>query len=212
MSFNKLEELETNKDIMEFRVNVRNNDISNNKIESSFRKIVLLINKEKLGIKLLLVEMFESGIRNDLALKLKHEFFPEQKIQGEIKMSLEEQKMFLEEPDLKHFLEFRKIKLEDYSLIVKFAKIPKDIFFDFHNSFGMSKVDTVERDLKGMINCIDNNLKEADEKRTIHLKHQKNACELFLELLEKYDICVCKNLHGKMEWRKRNLFKNKTRF
>ena len=93
------------------------------------------------------------------------------------------------------FIEFRKIKQEDYPIIAELYTYPNDLFITFfHNDI----YDKKEKLLKTLIDLIDN--VPADDTRKL-----KRFFELFLQFLEKYDWIATDSLNrvmeSKKEWR-----------
>jgi len=86
----------------------------------------------------------------------------------------------LEDPDFKEFLSVRKIDPEDFQLIEKLSKFPKDLFLEFHNFFNLGKNESVSQ-LEAMISY------EEDEQK-------KDFMETFLEFTKKYNWAASWNL------------------
>lgn len=117
----------------------------------------------------------------------------------------------LEEDDFKEFIEFRKIKPEDFKIIEELSQYPKDFFIYHHNSFGINQ-EIVKHDLEGEIKSRERDIKETqDEKQKSFLEKEKKFAELFLEITKKYDSCVSKHLNVVFERRDKKKFKTKLR-
>src|SRR3989338_7608708 len=85
----------------------------------------------------------------------------------------EQEPSVLKEKDFQDFIEFRKIKPEDFRLIEEMSHFPKDLFIEFHNFFNLLK----EQSLKTLENQLRNSVDG----------EQKKILGLLFEFAKKYD-------------------------
>ena len=95
----------------------------------------------------------------------------------------------LEEPDVKNFIKNAKIQPEDFKIIEKLATFPREFIILYaHNIFNLDR----EESVAGLKRSIEN-AKSEDE---------KNICELFLKMAEKYTWAICHGLVRILEEKK----------
>lgn len=103
------------------------------------------------------------------------------KINPEKKIEAKKESPVILEPKIQDFIEFRKIKPEDFGLIEKLATFPKNLLIiELHNFFGFAREESASQ-----LGNLAQHTKDAEKKELF---------ETTLLFVKKYDWTACSNL------------------
>jgi hypothetical protein len=112
----------------------------------------------------------------------------------------EKEPSVLEEEDFQELIENREISKDDQHLLEELARLPKDLFLEFHNYFTSNQYN--------LIKALENNIKIEDLRNAKDNKEseRRKFLELYLELAKKYDWTALWNINVVFERRKKEKF------